>query len=188
MDGKWQMKILRSSRKTISLEITRDGSVLVRAPYRMPMTRIQKFAEEKADWIERHRELMRERNEAVRPEERLSKEEIRQLASQALTVIPVRAEYYARKLEVTYGRITIRSQKTRWGSCSSKGNLNFNCLLMLTPPEVIDYVVVHELCHLREMNHSKRFWKEVEQILPDYRKQRQWLKENGGKLIDRLQP
>ena len=86
---------------------------------------------------------------------------------------------------VTYGRITIRNQKTRWGSCSSKGNLNFNCLLMLTPPEVIDYVVVHELCHRKEMNHSKAFWDEVAHVLPDYEKARLWLKTEGDMIMRR---
>lgn len=85
-------------------------------------------------------------------------------------------------LFVKPGRITIRSQKTRWGSCSSKGNLNFNWRLIMAPGEVLDYVVVHELCHLVYMNHSAMFWKLVEEILPDYRKQRQWLKENGRML------
>lgn len=101
-------------------------------------------------------------------------------------MIPERAAYYAEIIGVSYGRITIRNQKTRWGSCSGKGNLNFNCLLMLTPPEVLDYVVVHELCHRKEMNHSKRFWNEVEKVLPDYWESRKWLKENGGRIIERV--
>jgi predicted metal-dependent hydrolase len=84
---------------------------------------------------------------------------------------------------VDYRRITIRSQKTRWGSCSSSGNLNFNCLLLLAPPEVLDYVVVHELCHRKEMNHSPRFWAEVGRVLPDYKKRNKWLKENGSRLM-----
>ena len=80
---------------------------------------------------------------------------------------------------VSYGSITVREQKTRWGSCSAKGNLNFNWKLVLMPEEILDYVVVHELAHRLQMNHSTEFWDEVEKILPDYRKRRQWLKENG---------
>ena len=108
------------------------------------------------------------------------------MAKQVKTIIPVRAAYFAPLVGVSYGRITIRSQHTRWGSCSSKGNLNFNCLLALVPPEVLDYVVVHELCHRKEMNHSPRFWAEVERILPDYKMSLKWLKENGTALIGRL--
>ena len=93
---------------------------------------------------------------------------------------------FAALVGVTYGRITIRAQKSRWGSCSGKGNLNFNCLLMLCSEDVRDYVVVHELCHRKELNHSPRFWAEVEKVLPGYKVQRKWLKDNGGGLIRRL--
>ena len=86
---------------------------------------------------------------------------------------------------MTWGRITIRCQKTRWGSCSAKGNLNFNCLLMLSPPQVQTYVVVHELAHRKHMDHSPAFWAEVETVLPDYRDSVRWLKTNGGKLLSR---
>jgi predicted metal-dependent hydrolase len=92
-------------------------------------------------------------------------------------------QYFAPLVGVDYRRITIRSQKTRWGSCSSSGNLNFNCLLLLAPPEVLDYVVVHELCHRKEMNHAPRFWAEVGRVLPDYKKRNKWLKENGSRLM-----
>ena len=116
----------------------------------------------------------------------LTRREIEELAQRAMAAIPERVRYYAEGLHVTYGRITIRNQKTRWGSCSSKGNLNFNCLLMLAPPEVLDYVVVHELCHRMEMNHSKRFWSLVETVLPDYREQEKWLKGEGAVLLRRM--
>ena len=118
--------------------------------------------------------------------DKLTAEEIRALAAKALEVIPERVAYYAPLMGVTYNRITIRNQKTRWGSCSSKGNLNFNCLLMLCPPEVIDSVVVHELAHRREMNHSKRFYAHVLRVYPDYYKWNKWLKENGPALIRRM--
>ena len=117
----------------------------------------------------------------------LTDEQLQVLARQARQTIPERVAHFAPLVGVTYGRITIRSQHTLWGSCSSKGNLNFNCLLMLTPPEVLDYVVVHELCHRKEMNHSARFWAEVEHVLPDYEIQRKWLRENGTALISRLE-
>ena len=87
---------------------------------------------------------------------------------------------------VRYGRITIRNQHTRWGSCSAQGNLNFNCLLMLCPEAVRDYVVIHELCHRLELNHSEKFWTEVERVMPDYKIHRKWLKDNGTSLIARL--
>ena len=85
---------------------------------------------------------------------------------------------------VTYGRITIRNQRTLWGSCSSRGNLNFNCLLMKTPVEIQDYVIVHELAHRKHMDHSPAFWAEVEKVVPDYRERRKWLRRNGGQYIE----
>lgn len=180
------IEIIRSSRKSMSLEIRPDLKILVRAPYGLPQQQIQKFVAEKEDWIEKHLEIMRARQEEKKnrpPVPKMTMEEIHKLAQEALLVIPRRAAYFAPVVGVSYGRITIRNQRSRWGSCSTKGNLNFNCLLMKTPPEVIDYVVVHELCHRKEMNHSPRFWAEVEKVLPDYRKAKKWLKENGGAII-----
>ncbi|MGX8688919.1 MAG: M48 family metallopeptidase [bacterium] len=178
--------IKRSARKSLSLEIMQDGNLLARAPRRMPEREIWAFIREKEDWIRIHRRqrLERQTEAAADP---LSPDQIRELADAALKVFPERCRYFAGIMGVSYGRITIRNQKTRWGSCSSGGNLNFNCLLMLAPPEVRDYVVVHELAHRREMNHSPRFWKEVERVLPDYRQRVSWLKKNGPELIARMQ-
>ena len=97
------------------------------------------------------------------------------------TFIEEKVSHYASVMGVSYGRITMRNQKTRWGSCSSGGNLNFNWRLLLMPERVMDYVIVHELAHRREMNHSAAFWQIVETYLPDYRERRQWLKVNGQK-------
>ena len=107
------------------------------------------------------------------------------LADKAAAYLPERVKYYADIIGTDYGQITIRAQKTRWGSCSAKGNLNFNCLLMLTPPEVIDSVIVHELCHRLEMNHSKRFYAAVYKFYPDYDKCNAWLKSHGAELMRR---
>ncbi len=175
-------QIIRSDRKTISIQITPEGQVVVRCPKRMSTADIRKFVESKSDWITGHLSKQAARP-AIVP---FTAEEIRALAQKALAVIPERVAYYAPRVGVTYGNITIRNQRSRWGSCSSQGNLNFNCLLMLAPPEVLDYVVVHELCHRKEMNHSVKFWAEVARILPGYSIQRKWLKENGGALIARL--
>ena len=96
---------------------------------------------------------------------------------------PKRAAYYLPFTGGSFQRITIRDQKTRWGSCSARGTLSFNWRLMLAPPAVLDYVVVHELCHLTHMNHSPAFWALVESVCPDYRIHRKWLKEHGQELI-----
>ena len=178
--------IIRSDRRTCQIQVKTDGSVIVRAPMRMPERDILRFVSEKEEWIEKSQKkamAARERAESIEP---LSNEDIEELANRALEYIPDRVEHFAPMVGVSYGGITIRNQKTRWGSCSGKGNLNFNCLLMLTPESIIDYVVVHELCHLKEMNHSPQFWAEVERILPDYKKSRLWLKQNGGAIIGRM--
>lgn len=181
------MQIVKSKRKTISIEITKELSVLVRSPQHMSHKKIMGFVEQKTAWIEEHIERMRQRIEKNSSVVKLTDEEIQSLVKKAKEIIPQRVLDYAQRMGVDYGRITIRSQRTLWGSCSSKGNLNFNCLLLLTPPEVLDYVVVHELCHLKEMNHSKRFWEELRRVLPDYEIQKKWLKDHGSELIGRLQ-
>lgn len=178
-----KIEVIRSNRKTMALEITPECHVRVRAPFRMPQEEIERFVRDKSVWILKHLAAMEQSRKETKQVKRLTSEELERLADQAMEVIPKRAAHFAPLIGVTYGCITIRNQKTRWGSCSAKGNLNFNCLLMLAPPEVLDYVVVHELCHRKEMNHSARFWAEVERVLPDYREREQWLKTNGKLLM-----
>ena len=170
-------QIIRSSRKTISLEIKADGSVVVRAPLRLSEAKIQKFVEEKQEWILKNLEKIQKRDAQKENVQKLSALERQHLQNKACVVIPRRVAYYAEKLGVSYGKITLRQQKTRWGSCSSKGNLNFNWKLVLMPEEVLDYVVVHELAHRKEMNHSERFWNHAEKVLPDYQARRKLLRE-----------
>ena len=181
-----KISLVYSARKTISIEIKPDGIVYVKAPRGISNAAIRDFVKKHEKWIDSHLKKLERKKEEYGNVDRLSNEEIRELAEEALRVIPERVRYYAGLLGVTYGRITIRNQKTRWGSCSSKGNLNFNCLLMLTPPEVRDSVVVHELCHRKQMNHSKRFYEEVLRVFPEYHKWNRWLKENEGALLARL--
>ncbi|MBQ6569775.1 MAG: M48 family metallopeptidase [Clostridia bacterium] len=177
---------IRSKRKTLALEIKPDGRVIARAPYKMKQAEIDEFIGSKSDWIERHLQKLQTAKDSQESNEKLTAEDIRKLADKALEYIPQRAEYYAKLLGVRYGRITIRNQRTKWGSCSSNGNLNFNCLLMLTPPEVIDSVVVHELCHLKEMNHSAKFYDVIQSVYPDYKKWNRWLKDNGAAIMNRM--
>lgn len=183
MDIKY--RIIKSNRKRISLEINEDG-LTIRAPKQASMNEINSFIKSNNEWIIKHLKKYDQRRQELAGIEKLTNKEINDLAIKAMDYIPDRVKFYAPIVGVTYGRITIRNQKTRWGSCSSKGNLNFNCLLMLTPPEVIDSIVVHELCHRLEMNHSKRFYSEVLRVYPDYYKWNKWLKENGNKIMCRL--
>ena len=173
-------RVIRSNRKTIAIQIMPNGVVVVRAPMRMPTATIEGFVQDKASWIEK--QLAR-----LPVVEKFTEVQMEKLVKKAKTVIPEKVAHFAPLVGVDYGRVSIRAQHTRWGSCSGKGNLNFNCLLMLAPPEVADYVVVHELCHRKEMNHSQRFWLEVERVLPNYRASKKWLKDNGQNLIGRLQ-
>lgn len=180
-------EIIRSSRKTLGLEVTPEGMIRIRAPYGVSEDVILRFFESKSAWIQKSLAKVRARQEKLKEEEaqygKLTEAELKVLKMQAEEVFPARAAFYAGKMGISYGRITIRRQKTRWGSCSQRGNLNFNCLLMMAPPGVVDYVVVHELCHRIEMNHSPRFWKLVGEVYPNYDRWKRWLKENGGRLM-----
>ena len=173
-------RVIRSDRRTLAVQILPDGEVVVRSPRRVSEKQIRAFVESKGDWIKKHSKPV------IAPSQKFSPAQLRQLTDAATPIIKARLQFFAPLVGITYGRVTIRHQKTRWGSCSAKGNLNFNCLLALTPPEVLDYVVVHELCHLKELNHSSRFWAEVERVLPDYSVSRKWLKKHGAEQTGRL--
>ncbi len=177
--------VIRSNRKKFALELSTKG-LIVRAPISATDKQIRKLVQDHEAWIKKHMSMMEEAKRNEPPAEKLTPDELRELAASAAKVITERAAYYAPLIGVTYNRITIRNQRTRWGSCSSKGNLNFNCLLMLAPPEVLDSVVVHELCHRKVPNHSGSFYTEVLKVFPDYRKWEKWLKENGAGLMRRM--
>lgn len=222
-------EIIRSKRKTISIEIKKDQSVLVRSPQNISKNTIRQMVYEKADWIRNGQEEMEKRQENQQRasyqegelffykgkkytlhiiEDKTLRTPVVAAAGEYLTIrvlkerealvrdslltwyykkagetIKERVAWYEGEVERKGRRISIKDQKTRWGSCSSQGNLNFNWRLILVPPPLLDYVVVHELCHFKHMNHSHLFWKEVEAVLPDYGERRKQLKEYE-KIID----
>ena len=176
-----QYRVIKSDRKTVALQI-KAGEVIVRAPRAMKQNEIAAFVARHEDWI--RKKLATLKKESSGPA--ITEEGMRLLTKRAHEIIPPRVKYYASLIGVDYNRIAIRHQKTKWGSCSGKKNLNFNCLLLLTPTEVMDSVIVHELCHLKHMNHSKEFYNEVLRVCPDYKKHDRWLKQNGGNLIRRM--
>ncbi|MDO4203995.1 MAG: M48 family metallopeptidase [Selenomonadaceae bacterium] len=178
-------EVIKSRRRTVRIEINNEGTVILRVPMRTTVKQTREMIEKNRSWIEKHTAIVQERQARANSLPPLTVDDISRLADRALAYIPGRVQHYAAILGVTYGRITIRNQKTKWGSCSVKGNLNFNCLLMLTPPEVIDAIVVHELCHRLEMNHSERFYAHVLRVYPEYRRWNKWLKEHGSEIMMR---
>jgi predicted metal-dependent hydrolase len=211
-------RIIRSKRKTLALEITRQGEVLVRAPLRVSAKYIQKFFTSQQAWllkkleglksikpreykegetfwylgesydlrlVERRKPLLDLHNHFLLARSAQVKAReifMRWYKAEAKALIQDRVEHYSRLMGLACNHIRITQAQTRWGSCSRKNNINFSFSLIMAPQEVIDYVVVHELAHIKEKNHSRRFWTEVAQIIPDYKKLRKWLKDNGSLL------
>ncbi len=167
-----EYRVVFSKRKTISIGV-KDGRVTVKAPYGTSDARIDSVVNSHLDWIMKH--LVRQ-EEISKRQGPLTEERIAGLKKRAKELLPRKVEYFANIMGLKYGRITITSAKTRFGSCSSKGNLAFSYRLMLYPEEAIDYVVVHELAHLVEMNHSPAFYKVVASVLPDYKERIRLLK------------
>ena len=181
-----------SDRRSYGISIEATGEVMLHLPLSGSVRDAARMAEEKRGWIiekvlmQRQRMEEAQKKEAQRdkcytPEQRSALE--KRYREAAKEYFPKRAAYYAYLLGVSYDRIRIAGQKTRWGSCSSNKTLSFNWKLMLAPPGVLDYVVVHELCHLKHMDHSREFWAAVESVMPDYRERRRWLKEHGNELV-----
>jgi predicted metal-dependent hydrolase len=215
-------RLIRSNRKTISLEINREGELIVRAPLLTTNRQIETLLQDKARWIRDKQALAQGRRQENPPRKFLPGERFLYLgesypllivasqkeplifrdgfylaehASQqakgvfegwykarAGAMITERAAMYAQQDGFKYSRLRISSAKTRWGSCGSKGSINFSWRIIMAPIEVIDYVVVHELVHLKDKSHSKSYWRRVAALLPDYRQHVNWLKENGHRL------
>ena len=166
-----EYEVIYSKRRTISLVI-KSGQLIVRAPFGTKQSKIKELIESHKSWIEKGIVKTKMRAES----QEISKEEEKLLRKQAKAILPIKTKYYSEIMGLKYGRITITGAKTRFGSCSSQGNISYSFRLMKYPDEAIDYVVVHELAHLVEMNHSDRFWSIVATVFPDYKRRKKLLK------------
>lgn len=235
-----QIHIQRSKRKTMSMSVNKDGSVIVKAPRLFPTDyEIQKFVEQKMNWVFKQQDRLQEREDMklvrrfetdysfpylgkerlvemqygkkigiVYENEKLviktpfynalvndyeaeeNQKVIKKLQNdlkkwykkQAYDYVSRRVEYYQDIIGVTVTDVSIKSRKNQWGSCDSNGCLTFSWRLVMARPEAIDYVVIHELCHRKHMDHSSDFWNQVQRYMPDFKKEKQWLEENSVNL------
>lgn len=208
-------QLIRSKRKTLSLQINRQAQLVIRAPQRLSVKKIEDFIEQKSSWIEQKMALTNAKkltkpnyteNEKflylgnlypfkVKDKSNLTfngvcfyadcinRENLLAWYKSAFKPIALpRLDYYAKTYQLNYQKVRLKTQKTLWGSCSSVNNINLNYLLIMSPISVIDYVIVHELCHTVHKNHSKNFWNLVAQILPNYKTSKRWLQDNGHRL------
>lgn len=165
--------VTRSNRRSTSIEVTKDLKVLVRAPILMPDREIKAFVEKHSDWI--LKSIEKQKNAKTMRYEP-TEEEIQRLITRAKIELPKKVEYYGRIMGCKPGRITITSAQTRFGSCSAKNNISFSWRLMLYPEAAIDYVVVHELAHIKHKNHGKDFYAFIESVLPDFKERKALLR------------
>ncbi|MEZ3507038.1 MAG: M48 family metallopeptidase [Lachnospiraceae bacterium] len=178
--------LIRSDRKSYAVSISPEGKITVRVPLGASDRDVSHILTDRQHWIIT-RYLEQQCRQAAKPVSDLTPTQRAALTQRYIAAakeyFPKRAAYFQQFTGGTYNRITIRDQKTRWGSCSARGTLSFNWRLMLAPPSILDYVVIHELCHLTHMNHSAAFWQAVEKVCPDYRTARKWLKDHGQELV-----
>ena len=174
MSGTGPVRIVRSRRRTMALELSRDGALIVRLPFGVPDERAARFVRDHADWIAGARARQEQRRQA-HPEP--TAEQAEALRKRAKEILPAKVAQYAAIMGVTPTAIRITSARTRFGSCSAKNSISFSWRLMQYPEAAIDYVVVHELAHIRHHNHSKAFYAFVERFLPDYRQRAALLRQ-----------
>ena len=167
-----EYKIIYSKRKTVAVQVTPDGEVLVKAPKGTEKKHIEETVIRYSDWIEKAQKKVLGKKIGMK---KASAEEEKLLRKKAKELLPEKVNYYSALLGVKPTRLTITGARTRFGSCSGKNSISFSFYLMRFPEEAVDYVVVHELCHIIHHNHSKEFYKEIEKILPDYKKRKKLL-------------
>lgn len=168
------MTITRTNRKTIAIYIRKNGEVEVRAPLRVSDKKIQEFVREKQDWITKTQNKIKQK---IQNRQTLSIEEKNKLIDKANEYIPERVIYLSKQLKLSVTKIKITSAKSYWGCCNIKNEVSFSWRLMLATPQTIDYVIIHELVHTKHHNHSSKFWKEVEKIMPGYMECKEELKQ-----------
>lgn len=174
-------ELIRSKRRTVSISISRELRVVVRAPVRTSKSDIDAIVCGHSAWIAKHTDIMRQRLEQPQVPA-LTAEQTELLRHRAKELLPKRVEHFAGIMGVAPAGITVTAAKTRWGSCSAKDKLSFSYRLMLLPDEQVDYIVVHELAHIREKNHSPRFYAVVERYMPDYKERQARLRELQASL------
>lgn len=177
----YKVEVIKSQRKSLVLSV-KNGVVIVKAPLRYPDQKIIDLLRLKEKWIDKRLGEY----ESIKTIEKYSPVRLKRIKENTTLLVNDLAFYYAEKIGVEFNKITVKKQRSVWGSCSLKRNLNFNLLLSEMPKEVAEYVVIHELCHLKEMNHSKKFWGLVERFCPDYKKRKRWLKEEGRILLNKI--
>ncbi|MDD4931162.1 MAG: M48 family metallopeptidase [Candidatus Colwellbacteria bacterium] len=170
---------LRKSKraKRMRLAVYCDGTIVITTPHNFKETVAEKFIREKSEWLFSKIDFFKQFQ--GRPVARYSQEDYLKYKDQALALTKKRIEYFNKAHGFKFNKINIKNQKTRWGSCSRKGNLNFNYKIIFLPDRVQDYIVAHELCHLKEFNHSRKFWTLVSKLMPDYATIRNDLKKSG---------
>lgn len=162
----------RKGRKNLVLTVDMDGNCIVKAPWRCTNDRIERFVKKEENWI-----IAKQKEKSELPRYRLTEEKIEELRAKAKAIVPAKIYYYCMVMGIEVpDKIAITSAKKRWGSCSANRHIRISLYLMLYPEEAIDYVIVHEIAHLKELNHSKAFWAIVESVLPDYKERKALLK------------
>jgi len=214
-------KIIRSHRKTLALQVTEGGELVVRAPFLLPELAIKHFIKQKATWIQKKQEHALQKKEEVPVKKYVEGDTFQFLGEKYLLKRPTtvknnidlhdfllikstlsdpakklevwykkearryfsdRLDYYTDLSGIKFKKLRLSGAAKRWGSCSSKKTISLNWRLIMAPEEIIDYVIIHELVHIKHMNHSKKFWIGVEKLCPEYKKFRKWLRDNGHKL------
>lgn len=165
-------KVLKSRRtKNLRITVKQNGECVVSAPRWVTENTIKQFVESRLDWVCKVIENFRKKgfSQEVRQTKKQKRLEYLNLKETARALVSERLIFFNQHYNFKYNKVAIRAQATRWGSCSGKANLNFNFKVALLPSELLDYIVVHELCHLGEFNHSKAFWDLVGETIPDFK-------------------